>query len=315
MKKLGMLIAITATVIGGILLWWIHGISAVNTDNKSTKVFVVRKGEGLRSIASELKQQGLIPDPLVFYALIKQLGLDGKIQAGDYKLSQSMTPEQIANAMTKGSQDIWVTIAEGKRATQIAELLQNNLSTYDPSWKAKLIENEGYLFPDTYLIPHDATLEQLLAIFKKNFDKKFQEASQSASAKLSPSDAVILASIIEREGKTADDKKMIASVLENRLNIGMALQADSTIQYVLGSSINWWPTPTAKNLKIDSPYNTYLNPGLPPTPIANPGFDALNAVYHPTSTSYFYYISDNKGLLHFARTLGEQNANIQKFGL
>lgn len=315
MKKFVMLIAVAVTLIGGITLWWNNGTSAANSSDRKTRSFTVNKGEGLRSIAAHLQEEGLIRDKIVFYALIKQNGLDGKIQAGEYQLSPSLTPNEIAQLMTKGSLDIWVTIPEGKRAAEIAEILASKLSTVDSTWKPKLIENEGYLFPDTYLIPHDASLEQVLTILKDNFEKKYQEASQNATASLSKEDGVILASILEREGRSVEDKKMIASVLENRLNIGMALQTDATIQYVVGGPMNWWPTPTAQNLKINSPYNTYLNPGLPPTPISNPGLDALTAAFHPADTNYFYYISDSKGMLHFARTLDEQNTNIRKFGL
>ncbi len=315
MNKIFIALAFTILIIVAIAGWWVIGTSAINKQNTATQLFVVRKGEGLRAIASELQKAGLIRDQIVFYTLIKQLGLDGKIQAGDFRLSPSQTPEDIAKTMTKGSVDVWITVTEGKRATEIAEVLQNRISTYDPSWKAKLIENEGYLFPDTYLIPHDATIDQIITTMRNNFDKKYGEASQNPTSTLSQSDGIILASIVEREGRSRDDMKMIASVLENRLKISMALQADATIQYVVGSTINWWPTPTAQHLAINSPYNTYKNPGLPPTPISNPGLDALTAVFHPATTNYFYYISDSKGTLHFARTLDEQNANIRKFGL
>lgn len=314
-NKLLALLIVTIVIVIGIFGWWANGTSAVNKSDHSSQIFVVRKGEGLRNIAKELQDARLIKDQFIFILLIKQLGLDGNMQAGDYKLTPSLTPEDIARIMTKGSLDVWVTITEGKRASEIAEILQNKIPTYDATWKTKLIEEEGYLFPDTYLFPHDATIEQVLSIMKNNFEKKYAQASQNQTSKLSKPEAVILASIVEREGRSPEGMKMIASVLENRLSIGMALQADATIQYALGNTFNWWPTPTAQNLKIDSPYNTYRNPGLPPTPIANPGLAALNAVLSPANTNYFYYISDSKGVLHFARTLDEQNANIKKFGL
>ncbi|HEX7042000.1 MAG TPA: endolytic transglycosylase MltG [Patescibacteria group bacterium] len=293
---------------------WIRGTGAVNPKSTDEKIFVVEKGQGLRAIASNLQNQGLINDQFIFFIRVRLMGLDGKIQAGDYKLSPSMNPDEIAKTMTKGSLDVWVTIPEGKRATEIGEILQNKISTFDVSWTPKLSENEGYLFPDTYLIPHDGTIEQIISIMRNNFDIKYEEASQNPTSHLSKEDAVILASIVEREGKSPEEMKMIASVLENRLNIGMALQADATIQYALGSTIKWWPTPSASNLKLNSPYNSYLNPGLPPTPISNPGLDALTAVFHPADTNYLYYFTDGKGITHYARTLDEQNANIRKFG-
>ena len=315
MKKIHILLIATVLVIIAISLWWIHGTNAVDKKDTTKHTFVIQKGQGLRSIAAQLQQAGLIPDQLVFVVLVKELGLDGKIQAGDYTLTPSQTPKEIAQEMTKGSLDIWITIPEGKRATEIAETLESKMTNYDATWQPALIEQEGYLFPDTYLIPRDATLEQVISIMKNNFENKYNEASQNPTAHLSKSDAVILASIVEREGRSAQDKKMVASVLENRLGIGMALQADATIQYVVGNAINWWPTPTSQNLAITSAYNTYKNPGLPPTPIANPGLDALIAVFHPAPSNYLYYFTDGKGITHYARTLDDQNANIRKYGL
>lgn len=299
----------------GVGYWWITGSLPVNKDTITKSTFVVEKGEGTHDIANGLLAKGLIRNPLIFIFLVKQLGFDGKIQAGNYQLSPSDTPEEIAQAMIKGSQDIWITIPEGKRAAEIAEILQTKLTSYDATWKPTLIQNEGYLFPDTYSFPPDANLDEVITTLKDNFDKKYTQASLNQTSNLSKEDGIILASIVEREGKSADDMKMIASVLENRLNIGMALQADATIQYTIGSTINWWPTPTAQNLSINSPYNTYKNTGLPPTPISNPGLAAMTAVFHPANTNYFYYFTDGKGVTHYSRTLDDQNINISKFGL
>lgn len=319
MNKIKILGILTVLIIFAIFSWWTRGTLPANATDHSQKLFVVRKGEGIRTIAAELQQQGFIKDQLVFIALVKQLGLDGKIQAGDFRVSPSQTPQQIIETLTKGTLDIWVTIPEGKRAAEISEILQNKLPTYDTSWKIKLVEQEGYLFPDTYLFPHDANVTTIINIMTNNFEKKYKEASSQQTTKLARLDVVVLASILEREGRSAQDMKMIASVLENRLNIGMPLQVDASVQYALGYQPNekdWWKKDlTTADLHIDSPYNTYLNPGLPPTPISNPGLNALTAILAPASTNYFYYISDKTGTLHFARTLDEQNANIRKFGL
>lgn len=314
-KGLILLMAIALIIIFSIGSWWIAASGPVNKQDTSQITFVVDKGEGTHTIADGLLAKGLIKNPLIFIILVKQMGFDGKIQAGNYQLSPSQSPQEIAQVMIKGSQDVRIRITEGKRATEIAEIFQTKLRNYDLSWKDKLVQNEGYLFPDTYDFPPDATVDQVITIMKENFDLKYAKASDNTDSKLSQQDSVILASIVEREGKSADEMKMIASVLENRLNIGMALQADATIQYALGSTINWWPTPTQQNLTINSPYNTYRNPGLPPTPISNPGLNALIAVFHPANTNYLYYFTDGKGTTHYAKTLDEQNRNIAKYGL
>lgn len=298
----------------GVFLWWMHGTSAVNAQDTNKQDFVIAKGEGSRQVASELQAAHLIPDQLIFLLLVKLGGYENSVQAGNFQLSPSQTPQEILAILAKGTTDVWVTIPEGLRATEIAETLQKNFPTYQPSWNTQLQANEGYLFPDTYSFAKDATIDQIIQIMKNNFLQKYQQASKNPTVTFSQHDAVILASLVQREGKSDSDMKYMASVLENRLNLGMALQVDSTVQYIIGTSAKWWPQPTARDLTINSAYNTYKNPGLPPTPICNPGLVALTAVFHPANTDYLYYFTDGKGITHFAKTLNEQNANIAKYG-
>ena len=298
----------------GIFLWWIHGTSAANPTDTKKQDFVIAKGEGSMQIARELAAAHLIPDQFIFLLLVKLNGYENSVQAGDFQLSPSQTPQEILSALAKGTNDVWVTIPEGFRATEIAATLQQKIPSYHASWDAKLQTEEGYLFPDTYSFPKDATVDQIIQTMKNNFVQKYQEASKNPTVTLTQQNAVILASLVQREGKTNSDMKYIASVLENRVNLGMALQVDSTIQYIIGTSAQWWPQPTASDLTINSAYNTYKNPGLPPTPICNPGLAALTAVFHPANTDYLYYFTDGKGITHFAKTLEQQNANIAKYG-
>ncbi len=314
MKRLKITLLIIAVLAIAAFGYWFIGKQPVNVNDKSEKMFVVKQEENVRDIASSLKQQGLIRSTLVFFFTIKQLGLDGKIQAGDFRLSPSMDVTQIAQALTHGSMDVWVTVPEGKRATEIAEILKLKLPSYNSSWADKLTAEEGYLFPDTYLFPTDADINLVITTMENNFNTKYAQAEAGSINKLSKQDTVILASIVEREGKNPIEMKQIASVLENRLAIGMALQADATMQYAIGKSGRWWPQVTSNDLQLRSAYNTYKNTGLPPTPIANPGLNALTAVLHPANTNYLYYFTDGKGITHFAKTLEEQNANIYKFG-
>lgn len=314
MNRLKVTLLIFLLLVVAAFIFWFIGKQPVNPGDKSEKMFVVKQQENVRDVAASLKQQGLIRSTLVFFFTIKQLGLDGKIQAGDFRLSPSMNVRQIAEALTHGSMDVWITIPEGKRATEIAEILRLKLPSFDSSWTDKLTAEEGYLFPDTYLFPTDADINLIISTMENNFNTKYAQAYTGATNKLSKQDAVILASIVEREGKNPTEMKNIASVLENRLNIGMALQADATMQYAVGKSGQWWPQITPADLQLHSAYNTYKNTGLPPTPIANPGFNALFAVFHPANTNYLYYFTDSNGTTHFAATLDQQNANIAKFG-
>lgn len=299
------------------LLWWNNGINAVNPNDKTQKIFVVAKGQGVRDIAKSLKEEGFIKDPVVFFLVVKRLGLDGKIQAGDFRLSPSQTAEEIARELTHGTLDIWVTVPEGYRSGEIADVLEKNMPTYKPPWRNVLNQHEGYLFPDTYLIPKDADAQLVVSLMKQNFEKKFETIANTA--KLSKEEIVIIASLIEREAKFAQDRPLVASVILNRINIGMKLDIDATVQYALGyqgKEKRWWKRNLTKDdLAIDSPYNTYTHAGLPPTPIANPGLAALKAVISPTQTNYLYYVSDKTGHNHYAQTLEEHQANIKKYGL
>lgn len=319
MKKLTTVILIFAIFLGGILFWWNSNISAVNTADKTQKGFVVAQGAGVREIANNLQKEGLIRNSVAFFLLVKQLGLDNKIQAGSYQLSPSMDARHIAEALTHGSLDLWITIPEGKRAEEIAAILKDKLPSYDESWITELKNHEGYLFPDTYLVPKDASVEAIIVIMKENFDKKYAEVEANKQSKLSKDDIVTMASLIEREAITDAEKSIIAGILMNRLSAEMPLQVDATIQYAKGqNSFNkkWWePVTLAEYKSVRSAYNTYLNLGLPPGPISNPGIEALKAAANPTDTEYVYYIHDKNGTIRYAKTLDGHDANIRKYGL
>ncbi len=234
MKKLFTVFFIIIFIGFGLFLWWDNDKQPVNASDKTQKLFVIKQGENLRDVGYDLKKEGLIRDPIVFFLLLKLRGLDGKIQAGDFRLSPSLSTGQVAETLTHGMLDIWVTIPEGKRATEIAEILQKKLPAYRNFWKEKLIADEGYLFPDTYLFPKDTTIESITSIMKNNFEKKYQQASTGTTTKLTKEQVVILASILQREAITREDMKAAASVFENRLDLPMALGSDVTVEYALG---------------------------------------------------------------------------------
>lgn len=319
MTKFKIVFGIILCAFLGIYGWWIWGTQPVEKNNTTTQLFVVNKGAGIKEIANNLKVQNLIRDRVIFFLTVKQKGIESKIQAGDFRLSPSMNAPQIADNLTHGSLDVWITVPEGRRADEIADTLKKELPTYEESWRTELNKYEGYLFPDTYLLPKDATIEQIISIMQKNFNTKYATLP-TKSTTLSQSKIVTLASLVEREAKLADDRPLVASVMLNRLEINMPLQIDATVQYVLGyqaSEESWWKRYVSlEDLKINSKYNTYKNAGFPPGPIANPGLSALMAVMLPAHTDYLFYVSDPAtGKNHYAKTLDEHNANIRKYGL
>lgn len=295
-----------------------EGTLPVNKNNKKTQIFIVPKGESLVSITRKLEKEGLIRNRIVFFLVVKQLGIEKKMQAGDYRLSPSMNAYQIARNMTHGTLDVWVTIIEGLRREEVAEVISENLSI--PEIEFIKEAPEGYLFPDTYLMPKKASSEAIISIMTNNFNIKFTpELKQKARSKgLNEEETVVLASLVEREAKFDADRPKVAGVILNRLDIGMKLDIDATVQYALGyqpAEKTWWKQGlTDQDKLINSPYNTYQNAGLPPGPISNPGLASLEAVAKAdTSTPYLYYLHDKTGKTYFAETLEEHQSNIERY--
>lgn len=318
MKRLYITLAILLVFVVIAIVWWKNGTSAFNPKDNTPKIFVIEQGQGVRAIAINLKEERLIKDQIVFFLITKKLGLDSKIQAGDYRLFPSMTALEIANELTHGTLDIWITIPEGQRALEIADTLKEKIPNYDPSWNGVLEENEGYLFPDTYLLPKDSTVDGIVLIMRNNFDAKYKTLDVSKS-NFSKEEIVTFASLIEREARHDEDRPLISSVINNRLNIGMKLDIDATLQYILGYQENekrWWKSSlTNQDKLINSPYNTYRVAGLPPAPISNPGLSSLKAAINPAKTDYLYYITDKGGTNRYAQTFEEHEENIEKYGL
>ncbi|KKP80039.1 MAG: Aminodeoxychorismate lyase, partial [Candidatus Levybacteria bacterium GW2011_GWB1_35_5] len=231
----------------------------------------------------------------------------------------SMSAYEIAESLTHGTLDIWVTVPEGYRAEEIADILEGKIPNYDKSWRDVLNQNEGYLFPDTYLVPRDADINTIISIFKNNFQTKYDSVKSLKTNNLSDTQTLVLASLVEREAMLEEDRPLVASVIYNRLSIGMKLDIDATLQYALGyqeDEKRWWKKGlTNEDKKLNSPYNTYTNPGLPPAPISNPGLSAISAALNPAKTDYLYYITDQNGKNRYATNLEGHSANIEKYGL
>jgi len=324
MTKKILLLALATTLIFfvGVYFWWQDSLKPVS-QIKQEKIFVIAKRESIDSIAVRLKNEGLIHSQLAFKFYIYQAGLKDKIQSGSFKLSPNMDLKTLVTSLTHGTADVRITFPEGMRREEIAAKLVDNLPIFDSKEFLNLTtKDEGKLFPDTYLIPQEITSEKIRQIFLSNYDKKFTSELKSVATNegLNEVKVLILASIVEREAKNETDRAIVAGILLKRLNEGMPLQVDATIQYLTAdkkcqgqSNCNWWQSVNHEDLKVVSLFNTYLNQGLPPSPICNPSLSSIKAVIYPTKTDYLFYLTDNLGQMHYAKTGGEHNQNVEKY--
>lgn len=318
MKRLLILLGLTAIFAFGFLLYYREGTLPVDRKSQESKIFVVRPGENLNTIANNLADEKLIRNKVIFYFVVKRMGIEKTIQAGDFRLSHSMDANEIAKALTHGTLDVWLTLIEGLRKEEVAQMVSQNLDI--PETEFLKYAREGYLFPDTYLVPKNATAGSIIKIFEDNFNAKFSEELREKARKknLTADQVVTLASLVEREARFNEDRGGVADVLLARLEKNMKLDIDATVQYVLGyqpEEKSWWKKElTFADLEIDSPYNTYKNAGLPPGPIANPGLATIQAIVEANAYSpYLFYVSDKSGHLHFARNIEEHNENVRKY--
>lgn len=316
MKRFFVVLVLFAFILIGGFIWWSRGQLAVDKNNTTEQIYVIPKGAPVREIGNTLKAQGLIRDPVIFFLTLKLQGKDRNIQAGSYRLSPSMNVAEIVDNLEHGTLDIWVTIPEGLRAEEIAAILEEKLAAYDETWITELKKYEGYLFPETYLIPQTAELTDVLNILNTTFNQKISEVGLTPD---SPdlNRILTIASLIEREALFEDDQHLISSVIHNRLDIDMALQIDATVQYALGysdSEQKWWRRNLSReDLQTPSLYNTYERTGLPPGPIASPGMLAIEAAMNPDESDYLFYLHDSNGHAHFAEDLDGHNENINKY--
>jgi UPF0755 protein len=291
---------------------------AADATNKTQ--FAIPRGQAVSVIASRLKEEGLIKSSLIFRLVVKQQGLEKKLQSGSFQVSPAMTPAEIAIRLTQGTDDTWVTILEGWRREQVANSLEEyDLSSFDAQEFLDLsMGQEGYIFPDTYLFSKESTAAKVYQVIKNNFEKKviIDLEDEIKQSERSFDEALVMASIVEREARGYEEMRHVAGILWNRYDIDMALQADATLQYVKGydkQTQSWWEPPLGADKNLDSPFNTYLHPGLPPQPICNPGLDAIKASLDPLETADFFYLHGRNGEIHYGKNLEEHNANVQQY--
>lgn len=286
----------------GIFIWW--QIYLPKAFDLKEIMFRIEKGEGSKEIASNLQESGLIRWGPVFRTYVLITGASNKLQAGTYLLSPSMNLPVITQRFATG--DIAkekITIIEGWNLRDIGFYFENKgMFQVEELWELVGFpldpkSQEGYLFPDTYEVNLGDPLEKIVDKMLENFDKK------TANLEITH-EIIIMASLLEREVKTKEDKKLVAGVLWKRLRAGIPLQVDATINYFTGER----NVKISKNdTQIDSPYNTYLYYGLPAGPISNPGLESIEAAVHPQDNQYWYYLSTPEGETIFSKTLEEHN--------
>jgi UPF0755 protein len=309
------------------VLYWLLGVPPSKT--ASTKVIFLTKGTPLKKVSEILEQEGIIKDRRFFVFLTTILGKKAKVKAGEYEFHTQMLPIEVLDALIKGQvKRHLVTIPEGYTLSQIAQLLEDlNLmegkeflqKASSPAFINALGLSqlagptlEGYLFPDTYHLVREMDPEEALRMMVRQFKKVFGPdlSNRALESGISEREAVILASIIEKETPLPEEKPLISAVFHNRLKKKIPLQSDPTVIYGIK---NFNGNLTKEDLLRPTPYNTYRIAGLPPTPICNPGKDSLLAAVNPAPVSYLYFVSKNDGSHYFSCDLEEHNRAVWKY--
>lgn len=290
----------------------------VLSSNPTDKLVMIPKGSGTMMIAAQLRAEQIVSDPYVFAIAAKLLPPQGTIKAGEYQFTPNTSMQDVIGKLKSGeTYKRKFTIAEGLSSYTILEKLK---TVPDVGVVATEVPAEGSMLPDTYQYQRDEPITSIIARMqvaqKQLIDSEWANRDQNLPF-TTIEEALTLASIVEKETGIAEERKRIAGVFINRLRQGMPLQTDPTVIYALtnGQPKNDGQGPLGrrlllKDLEIDSPYNTYLNVGLPPTPIANAGRDAIIAVLHPEPNDFLYFVADGTGGHLFAKTLAEHNQNV-----
>ncbi len=322
MKK--KIILIVGIVILTIIVVGYRLFLAAAEGNAEAARFVVNQGETRTQAVQALQAGGYIRSSFGFELASFLTGKTGVIAPGGYKISPSMNAFAVAAVLNAPPYMKWVTVPPGWRKEQIANTLQETLGWNDATKNDFLNAYqtlggadyaEGVYYPDTYLLPVGETGLQIAQRFITHFNEIFAPYAKEAAAQNEKwTTAVKVASLIQREALGPSDMSLISGIIWNRLTINMPLQIDATIQYALGDQGNgyWAPLPKGST-SFKSVYNTYLHPGLPPTPICDPGLNAIVAALNPAKTNCLYYIHDNTGLIHCSATYAGQLSNIQKY--
>ncbi len=267
----------------------------------------VPKGQSLTEVAKSLQEAGVVRSAFALQILVKLIGSERNIHAGDYIFKEPRDLFSVARALIVGAyglEPLRIRIPEGATTKEMAKIFGGLLQRFNSeNFLAQSTQQEGYLFPDTYFFLPNITEDAVIQAMRQNFDQHIAALRpEIASSTRSLPDIVIMASLIEREARNSADRRMISGVLWNRIDRGMLLQVDVSFLYTIGKGTFQL---TNKDLMTDSPYNTYTRKGLPPTAIGSPSLDSLEAAVHPTKNNYLYYLADHNGVTYFSKTYAE----------
>jgi UPF0755 protein len=318
-KIVALLLPIMLTVTGAAYVFF----GPPQTLEKIEVFTVPQKSDGF-DVTTALSEQKLIKNEAAFRLLFNILAKDKKVAPGGYYLSPNMNAWQVLTKITGKPDLAWVTVSYCLRKEQTGEILAETLgwdSTKLQEWNMLYSDTnsdyfEGVYYPDTYLIPVNAKPEEIASRFIARFNEKFAPlADQFLAKNIKWTTGLKIASLIAREAAGSEDAKLISGIIWNRLEAGMPLQIDATLQYTLGknSAGRWWGTIDLSQKENDSPYNSYLHKGLPPTPICSPNVDMIEAVLNPETTDCLFYLHDASGQIHCAKTYQEHLTNIKKY--
>ncbi|HXK34009.1 MAG TPA: endolytic transglycosylase MltG [Dehalococcoidia bacterium] len=313
----------------------VHPLPALAQGDEPVLV-TVDEGQSAESIGQELADAGVIRSGRLFEVLVGLRGVSGALEAGEYEFRQGMATltvvERIASGRTASNR---VVIPEGRRAEEVARILADAGVVTADAFMAALAKSqyrqaflsqvpgdslEGFLFPAAYEFSRQTSPQEAVDTLLRGFDENVASTLQVEGQPLSLYEVVTLASIVEREAVVPEERPIIASVFLNRLQAGIPLQADPTVQYAIAADpanveqFGYWKQGlTLEDLQFDSPYNTYVYPGLPPGPICNPGLSSIEAVVRPASTAFLYFVARDDGTHVFAETLEEHLANVERY--
>ena len=336
MKKILLFISIII-IAGAVFCAWFFPSAFIGSPSQQTVAVQIPESSSVSQIAQILQDKGIITSAWAYRLFSKIDKTTQNAKSGTYNIAPGSSYRDIARFIALGParDEVTIRLIEGYSLPD----LQVEMQEYDVSatsyqdlvgdfankkpFSAGLRDQydflkdlpadatlEGYLFPNTYRVWKDQMPLGLVLKLLNEFQKQTQGfAEKAAEQNRSLHDVVILASIVEKEGKTPEERRMIAGIYLNRIKIGMRLQSDATVNYVTKAGR---ARPSLDDLEVDSPYNTYQNDGLPPGPICNPGLDALDAALNPTPNDYYYYLHDDEGNVYYARNIEEHKANRYK---
>ena len=327
MKKYILPPALLFFLLLGLFSYALSPATPVSEEQKDVYV-TVRTGMSADDVAGMLEKRGVIRSRFKFWLAAKMNGADGAFKVGTYALHTNMEPRDVLQALVEGQTvQVRFTIPEGFTVEDIAKRLDakgivkkeeflkaaKHYAPYDyieKNDKARYYA-EGFLFPDTYEVDGDITVDGILSMMSRGFDQRLTRKMRERAKEenLSIYELIILASLVEKEARYEEDRAIIAQVLLKRLAIGMPLQSDATLQYLLDAPKE---DVTLKDTEMDSPYNTYQHRGLPPGPVANPGTASIEAVLWPAKTDYLYFVADREGHNYYSHTYEEHDAIVQK---